>query len=340
MARRGTRVTICIGVLFALLIVFSLLDLAWASRLLTFGEVFDVITGNGTWANKILVKENIYRVIFGILVGAGLAVCGCTMQAMFRNPMASPYLLGLSSGASLGAAIGILFTIPFIPYLILTPALAFVFCFITMLLVYGVSRVGGSAHTETLILTGIAVSSLMSAIVSFLTFIAGDQMADIVFWSMGSLSRIEPEYFAVVAPVIVAGILVIISYSKSLNAMMLGDSHALDLGIDVGRTRFMLLIVTTAITSAAVAFAGSIGFVGLIIPHIIRIILGPDNRLILPVSALGGAAFLVMCDYLAHMVATVAAQFGVLPIGVLTALVGAPYFIYLLRRKKSEVGWT
>lgn len=337
MAQKRTRIILSIAVLSVILVIATLLELSWAAQRIPFREVFDVILGKGSWANNIIVKDNATRLIFGLFVGAGLAVCGCAMQAMFKNPMASPYLLGLSSGASLGAAIGILFTIPFIPYLIVTPILAFIFCLITMFIVYGVSRIGGSARTETLILTGIAVSSLMSAIVSFLTFIAGDQMADIVFWSMGSLSRAEFENVLVIAPVIILGIMLMVTYSKELNAMMLGDSHALDLGIDVAKARLTLLVTCTIVTAAAVSYAGSIGFVGLVIPHIFRIILGPDNRHLLPISAFGGAVFLVLCDYLAHIVA---AQYGVLPIGVLTALVGAPYFIYLLRRRKSEVGWS
>ena len=337
MAQKRTRIALSIAVLTVMLVVAVLLELSWAAERIPLREVFDVIFGRGSWANNIIVKDNATRLIFGLFVGAGLAVCGCAMQAMFKNPMASPYLLGLSSGASLGAAIGILFTIPFLPYLVVTPVLAFIFCLITMFIVYGVSRIGGSARTETLILTGIAVSSLMSAIVSFLTFIAGDQMADIVFWNMGSLSRAKTENVLVIAPVIILGIMLMLTYSKELNAMMLGDSHALDLGIDVAKARLVLLVICTLVTAAAVSYAGSIGFVGLIIPHIFRIILGPDNRYLLPMSAFGGAVFLVLCDYLAHVVA---AQYGVLPIGVLTAMVGAPYFIYLLRKRKSEVGWS
>lgn len=328
---------VCTVVVLAILVIAVIYDLTWATYRISFGDVVDVITGNGTWANNILVKDNAQRVAIGALVGSGLAACGCVMQAVFRNPMASPYILGLSSGASLGAAIGLIFAIPFIPMAVATPLLAFITCLATMFLVYGVAHVGGSTHTETLLLTGIAISSMMSAVVSFLTFIAGDKMEDIVFWSMGSLSRADWGEIAVVAPMVFIGIAVMSCYSKSLNAIMIGDSHAMDLGIEVGKTRLTLLIASTVVTAAAVSFVGAIGFVGLIIPHIFRIILGPDNRTLLPVSALGGAAFLILCDYLAHVVAP---EYGVLPIGVLTALVGAPYFIYLLRRRKSEVGWS
>ena len=328
---------VCTVVVLVILVIAVIYDLTWATYRISFGDVVDVIMGNGTWANNILVKDNAQRVAIGALVGSGLAACGCVMQAVFRNPMASPYILGLSSGASLGAAIGLIFTIPFIPMAVATPLLAFITCLATMFLVYGVAHVGGSTYTETLLLTGIAISSMMSAVVSFLTFIAGDKMEDIVFWSMGSLSRADWGEIAVVAPMVFIGIAVMSCYSKSLNAIMIGDSHAMDLGIEVGKTRLILLIASTVVTAAAVSFVGAIGFVGLIIPHIFRIILGPDNRTLLPVSALGGAAFLILCDYLAHVVAP---EYGVLPIGVLTALVGAPYFIYLLRRRKSEVGWS
>lgn len=333
---RSRRIAV-IAALAAMLAAGVLLDLKWATFRISVSDVVDVALGHGTWANRILVEDNAQRVVIGGFVGAGLAVCGCAMQAVFRNPMASPYLLGLSSGASLGASIGLLFAIPFVPAALATPLLAFVTCFLTMLLVWGVSRVGGSARTETLLLTGIAVSSMMSAVVSFLTFIAGEKTEDIVFWSMGSLSRAGWGEIAVVSPLITVGALFIMAYAKDLNAMMLGDAHALDLGIEVGRTRFRILLASTLVTAAAVSFVGAIGFVGLIVPHIFRILLGPDNRALIPISAFGGAAFLILCDWLTR---TVALDYGVLPIGVLTALVGAPYFIYLLRRRRSEVGWS
>jgi len=334
--RNKSKILICAGVLAVLLLIFAMLELSWATTPIPFIDVINTILGHGSWANNILVRDNAIRLLMALLVGSGLAVCGCTMQAVFRNPMASPYIIGLSSGASLGAATGILITVPLIPYFILAPVLSSITCFLTMMLVYGVSRMGGKAHTETLILTGIAVSSMLSAVVSFLTFIAGDKMADIVFWNMGSLSRADLTEALIIMPIIILGVMIIISYSKSLNAMMLGDFHAMDLGIDVAKVRFKLLVVTTIVVAAAVSFAGTIGFVGLIIPHIFRIILGPDNRVLIPVSAFGGAVFLAMCDYFSHIVAS---QYGVLPVGILTAMVGAPYFIYLLRRRKNEVGW-
>ncbi|MDR3282625.1 MAG: iron ABC transporter permease [Candidatus Methanoplasma sp.] len=335
---RRAKLLLTVAVLTATLALSILLDLSWARHPLSLGEVWAAITGHGTWANNIIVNSiNAPRVVFGVFVGAGLAVTGAVMQAVFRNPLASPYILGLSSGASLGAAVAVLFSVPLIPIAIAQPALAFVFCFGTMLLVYMLSRAGGNVRTETLILAGVAVSSLLSAAVSFLTYIApSDKMGDIVFWSMGSLSKVTWSEMAFSIPVIVAGVAVMLTQLKSLNAMMLGDAHAMDLGVDVKKVRLFLLVVSTLVVAAAVAFVGAIGFIGLVIPHIFRLLLGPDNRIVVPLSAFGGAAFILLCDYAAHVAA---AQYGVLPIGVVTAFIGAPFFIYLLSRKRSEVGW-
>ena len=339
MMERKAIIIVTLVVLLFISVICIFLDLSWvsSSHSYSFKEVWDALLGNGSWgSNKIVREINAPRVVIGLFVGAGLAVAGTAMQAVFRNPLASPYILGLSSGASVGAAISMLFVIPFIPTLIVTPFLAFVFCFATMILVYSMARVGGTVRTETLILSGVAVSSLLSAIVSFLTFIAGDKLEGIVFWTMGSLGNATWSEIMFVAPIIFVCSLVLMMQAKPLNAMMLGDIHAMDLGIDVKNTRLIVLIFTTVVVAAAVSFVGVIGFIGLVIPHMLRIILGPDNRVIMPMGMVAGAAFLVICDYLTHIVA---AQYGVLPIGVVTALIGAPVFIFLLIRRKKEVGW-
>ncbi len=328
-----------IAILAVLLSVFALLDLSYARTPLSLNDVWNVLTGNGTWANNIIVKNvNGPRLVFGIFVGAGLALTGAVMQAVFRNPLASPYILGLSSGASLGAAISIVFTISFIPAAIVQPMMAFVFCFITMVLVYMISRSGGNMiRTETLVLAGVAISALISALVSLLTYIApSEKMQDIVFWSMGSLGNVEWEEMAFAIPLIVIGCALMMTQARNLNALMLGDAHAMDLGVDVRRVRLFLLIISSMVVAACVAFVGTIGFIGLVIPHIFRLILGPDNRVLLPISTLGGATFIIMCDYAAHAVSE---SISILPIGVVTAIVGAPFFIYLLCSKKREVGW-
>ena len=337
--RRITRIGLTAIVLIAVTLVFVLLDLAWAgTRILSLGEVWSALIGDGTWANDIIVNHrNAPRIIAAIAIGAGLAVTGCVMQAVFRNPLATPYILGLSSGASLGSAFAIML-VPTSMMAFSQPILAFAMCLLTTFLVYTVSRSGGTmVRTETLVLAGVAISSLFSAVVSFLTYVApSDKMQNIVFWTMGSLGGVGYEELAVVLPIVIIGIILMLTQCRNLNAMMIGDSHAMDLGVDVRKVRIALLIVSSFVVAACVAFVGTIGFVGLVIPHILRMVMGPDNRLIMPMSVIGGAAFLLISDWVAHIVAP---SYGVLPIGVVTALVGGPFFIYLLCRRKREVGW-
>lgn len=338
-ARKVSKIGICVIVLIALLLIFILLDLSWASdRMLSLSQVWDALMGRGTWGTDIIVNEtNLPRITIGVFVGAGLAITGCVMQAVFRNPLADPYILGLSSGASLGSTVAILTSAAWIPLSIAQPVLAFVFCLLTMVVVYAISRTGGSVRTETLVLAGVAVSSLISAIVSFLTYVAPEEkIGSIVFWSLGNLGSVEWSEMALVVPLIVIGCAVMLTQCRNMNAMMIGDAHALDLGVDVRRVRIMLLAVSALVVAACVAFVGTIGFIGLVIPHIFRIILGPDNRVIAPMSVLGGAAFIIMCDFISHFTAQL---YGTLPIGVVTAIIGAPFFIYLLCRRRRDVGW-
>lgn len=321
-----------------LLFIFAVLDLAQAYIPLSFEDAFWALLGQGSETNIIIVQNmNLPRVIMACLVGAGLGIAGAVMQALFRNPMASPYILGLSSGASLGAAIGLTFTVAWMPSLLLIPLLAFIACMGTLFLVYYISNVGGRVQTETLLLSGIAVGSLLSALVSLLTYLAGDQMSGIVNWTMGNLTNASWDNIIIVSPLIFAGCWVMMLCSRDLNAMMLGDAHAQDLGVEVKKVRLQLLIASALVTAAAVAFVGVIGFVGLVVPHILRIVMGPDNRALLPASLIGGAAFLMMCDYISRVIAP---SIGILPIGIVTSIIGAPYFIYLLRRRRNEVGWS
>ncbi|MCQ2071248.1 MAG: iron ABC transporter permease, partial [archaeon] len=294
---RRALIAVSLAVIVVIAFLCVLLDLSWVSdgRSYTFGEVFDALMGRGSWGSNIIVRDiNAPRVVAGMFIGAGLAVAGSAMQAVFRNPLASPYLLGLSSGASVGAAFSMLFTVPFIPPAVVTPVLAFVTCFGTMILVYSMARTGGSVKTESLILSGVAVSSLLSALVSLLTFISGDKLEGIVFWTMGNLSNVDWNEITFMAPVIVLCSVFLLTQCKNLNAMMLGDVHAMDLGVDVRKTRLFVLVMTTVIVASAVSFAGVIGFIGLVIPHILRIILGPDNRTLMPLSIVAGAAFIII----------------------------------------------
>ncbi len=333
-----TRATWALVILLLTLTLSAILDLSWAPRPLSFSEVLDVLLGSGTWGNNIIVGRNSARIVAAMFIGAGLSVGGAVMQAVFRNPMASPYTLGLSSGACFGAAVGMLFSIPFIPPNISVPALAFMSCLTTMTIVYSLAHTGSGVRVETLLLAGIAVGAMFSALVSFLTFYSGDRIEGIVFWTMGSLGSItwESGQVYVLVPMVSLCVCVLAIYSRDLNAMMIGDAHAMDLGVDVRAVRIRVVLVTTVMVATSVAFVGSIGFVGLVVPHVFRILLGPDNRLLVPFSAIGGAAFMLLCDYTSHALVYV---YGVLPIGIITSLIGAPYFIYLIRRRKREVGW-
>jgi len=335
---KGRRRLIAVfAALFLILLIFMILDLTQAFIPLSFEDAFWALFGIGSNTDVIIVqKMNLPRVIMGCFVGAGLGIAGAVMQAVFRNPMASPYILGLSSGAALGAAIGMTVTIPFLPTMLLVPLLAFVTCMATLFLVYSISRVGGRVPTETLLLAGIAVGSFLTALVSLLTYLAENQMQGIIYWTMGNLTNATWDNMLIVAPLMFAGCILMVTCSRDLNAMMLGDAHALDLGVEVSKVRIQLLVASALVTAAAVAFVGVIGFVGLVVPHILRIVMGPNNRVLLPASLLGGAAFLLMCDYISRVIAP---SIGILPIGIITSLIGAPYFIYLLRRRRSEVGW-
>ncbi len=336
-SKRKRRTITVFAALFSILFIFLVLDMAQAFIPLTFSEAFWALLGKGTETNNYIIwNHNLPRVLMACLVGAGLGISGAVMQALFRNPMASPYILGLSSGASLGAALGLTFAIPLLPQMLTIPLFAFASCIATLFVVYFISSIGGRVPTETLLLAGIAVGAFLSALVSFLTYLAGDQLQGIVYWTMGNLTNTKWENIMVVGPLIIAGCMIMVSSSRDLNAMMLGDAHALDLGVEVKSVRLNLLVASALVTASAVAFVGVIGFVGLVVPHILRILLGPDNRVLLPASILGGAAFLMMCDYISRVIAP---KIGILPIGIVTALIGAPYFIYLLRRRRNEMGW-
>ena len=286
----------------------------------------------------ILLQIRMPRVLLGALVGFALALCGAIMQGLFRNPLADPYLLGIAGGATAGAAaitaLGLL-TIP----LALSGG-AFLGAVIAVAIVYGISRTRlGQVSNYTLILAGVAIAALFSSLTTFLIFISADQqLRHIVFWIMGSLAAASWSAVASLAVVIsVAGVLAFLG-AGGLNAMALGEDMARHLGLDPQRLKKGLLGLTTLLTAAAVCVSGTIGFVGLIVPHAMRLILGPDHRLLLPASALAGASFLVFCDTLARTLASPTE----IPVGIITSIFGAPFFLYLLRFHKkirqNEIG--
>ena len=270
------------------------------------------------------------RVLTSILVGAGLGACGVVLQAVLRNPLADPYLLGTSSGAGLGAVLAIILGLS-ASYL---PLAAFIGAALSIILVYNIAREGNSVPVQSLILGGVIVAITLSGIVVFLVSLFGNEtLHGMLWWLLGNLQVYDFKVLALVAAIVVLGIGVLFVFSQDLNAISLGEEQALHLGIEVERVKKVLLAITALVTGALVSVSGMIGFVGLIIPHMARMIVGPNHKALIPASCLGAAAFLILCDTLSRSLLPPVE----IPIGVITALVGAPVFIVLLR-KKQRVG--
>jgi len=287
-----------------------------------------------TWPHSytsIVMDVRLPRVLLGMLVGMGLAVSGCAMQGLFRNPMASPYVCGLSSGGAFGAALAVNLGLAYI----FLPFFAFLFATLTVFFVYMISRVNNKVPTETLLLSGIALSSFFSALVSLMLYFADQQLERIVFWMMGGLWASTWDKVAVTLPLIVVAVPLFYVLSRELNAMLLGEENATDLGIKVESTKRIILVLTAFTVGACVAVSGVIGFVGLIIPHIARIFVGPDHKILIPASVFVGGIFLILTDTLARTIIMPAE----LPVGIITSLFGVPFFLYLLRKRKERMGW-
>lgn len=274
------------------------------------------------------------RVALAVLVGAALSAAGALMQGVFGNPLADPGVVGVSAGAALGASTVIVLGFG-AGNAWAIPAGAFVTGMLTALLVYSISRSGGRSEVITLILTGIAVNAFAGAVLAFLTFAATtNQREQIVFWQMGTLSGALWPQVAVIVPLSVLGLLCAFMLAPQLDLLALGDDAARHLGVNIERLRIGTIAVVSILTAVAVAFAGIVGFVGLVVPHVIRMIMGPGNRVLVPASALGGALLLVVADTFART----AIPYAELPLGMLTALVGGPFFFYLLRSARSRTG--
>jgi len=294
-------------------------------------EIFGM-TLNVEGLETIILNVRLPRILLAGLVGAALAVAGATYQGLFRNPLADPYLLGVASGAGLGATIAFLipFTISWMSFGAV-PLFAFVGAMGAVAVVYSLARVGKTLPATTLILAGVALGAFLSSITCYLMTICGKELHGIVFWLMGGLSLTKWSEVGIVLPCVIAGVIIIWLHARPLNVMQLDEEQAQQLGINVERVKLILLGAATLITSAAVCFTGLIGFVGIIVPHAVRLIWGPDYRFLLPLSTLVGAIFLILADTLAHTILPPTE----IPVGVITAFCGAPFFLYLLRRKKG-----
>ncbi|MFJ4104511.1 FecCD family ABC transporter permease [Amycolatopsis japonica] len=276
------------------------------------------------------------RVVMTLLVGGVLGVCGALMQGVFGNPLAEPAVVGVSSGAAVGASLSIVAGWTFFGAFT-TPALGFAGGLVTTLLVYALSRSRGRSEVVTLILTGVAVNAVAMAIISFLMFSA-DQAAreQIVFWQLGSLAGSRWPYVMTVLPLVAVGVAVSVALARKLDLLALGERQARHLGVDVEKLRIGAVVVVALMAAAAVSYSGIIGFVGLIVPHGLRMLLGPGHRALIPASLFGGALLLAAADLGARTLFS----YADLPIGMLTALVGGPFFFWLLlRTRRRSGGW-
>ena len=286
--------------------------------------------GSVTWpaASEVIVWElRLPRVVAAMTVGAGLATAGAVFQALLRNPMADPYIIGTAAGASLGAVVALLLPFAFAGWLGLGLVQLFAFAggLATVLAVYAVARGRGGTPVVTLLLAGYAVSSLLAAGVALLMFVSGDRLAAVVSWLLGSLAGASWERLALAAPLIGISFGLLALRWRALNVLLLGEQPAAHLGVDVEREKRILTGLAALATTAGVAISGTIGFVGLVVPHLLRLAFGPDHRLLLPASMVYGAALLVLADLGARLA-------GGIPVGVVTAFVGAPFLLWLLRR--------
>lgn len=314
------------GVVIAFLLIFLLVAIVLSLML---GSVF--ISLEKLWQSEILWQIRLPRVLLAALIGLLLSTSGVILQGILRNPLADPYVLGISAGGAVGAALAITLGAQLLFFGLSVPVAAFVFALLAVYIVYNLSEVAGKASPETLVLAGVALSAFCSAILSLIIILTGN-LQSIYFWLLGSLSSASWLNVLTVIPYAVVGAGCTYFFSKELNALLLGEELASTLGVEVERTRFILISVASLMTAAAVSVSGLIGFVGLIIPHWIRLVIGPNHRLLIPVSALSGMLLMVVADTIARTVLSPVE----IPIGIVMALVGAPFFLYLLRRRRTE----
>lgn len=335
------------GAGFALLLLSAVISLSLGSAKLPLSHVWSILIHhipgvgaqvNVNWAQsseQIVMNVRLPRVLLAVLVGACLSLAGAGFQGVLRNPLADPYTLGVASGAAVGAAFLILFgfhTILLGKWTI--PMVAFVTGLVSLIVVIRLANVQGKYQLETIILSGVVVQAFLGSIVSFMVSLSDKVINEIVFWLLGSLALRGWSFMLVLIPYLAVGLLLLLSYGRTLNVFALGERQAAHLGVNVQRTRLVVLIVSTLITAAAVSIVGTIGFVGLVVPHLVRLMVGPDYRLLLPLTAIFGGIYVLWADTIARTLLSPTE----IPLGVVTAFLGAPFFAYLLRKNKRLAG--
>ena len=320
------------------LVIMLILSMAIGSVFISPVELWQVVSGsadNETF-RTILLSIRLPRTILIALVGAALAGSGAAYQGLFRNPLADPYLIGVASGAGLGAILAMSIRWPYTMLgLLAVPMAAFITSLLTVYIVYTIAHIGGSVPTTNLILAGVAVSSFALSLTSFLMLRSSGEIRRAIGWLLGGVSLVSWDATLVLIPYLAIGLGTLVLGGYALNVMQFGDDQATQMGLNVRRAKFIIIVAASLVTAAAVSFAGIIGFVGLIVPHIVRILWGVDYRRLIPLSILSGASVLLIADVLSRIV--LAPQ--ELPVGVVTALAGAPFFLWVLRRAKNQGYW-
>jgi iron complex transport system permease protein len=338
---RGARSTlrrtifVCLSLLAGLFIVILFAAVIGSERL-PVGGALCALFSNGASScglspeqSAILLSIRLPRILLAASVGASLAAAGAGYQALLRNPLAEPYLLGISNGAAVGTMIALVFIGTAQEYEWSRPLMAFVGALGSTFIVYRLARGRTGATPEKLILAGVIVTTFLSSVIVFITTLMdATRIRSFTFWLLGDLSGTTSSLLVIVIIVAILGTIVLAANARSLNLLMLGERDAFDLGVEVERVRLMVFITASMLVGASVASSGSVGYVGLVVPHLVRLSIGSDNRTSIPAAALAGALFVVVADTVAR---TVIAP-RELPVGAITALVGAPLFVYLLRR--------
>ncbi len=280
--------------------------------------------------STIIKQIRLPRVILSLLVGASLGGAGTVFQSLFRNPMADAYIIGISSGSALGAVLAIAFRLRF--YILgfsPIPLFAFIGGISTVFLVYAISSRGRHNQMLNLLLSGLAINSFLSSLMSFLLLMSDTSLHESIYWLMGGFSGRGWEHIRIVVPYFITSILVLFLFTRELNILLLGDEQAKNLGVNAEQVRRIIIIFTSLLTASAVSVSGVIGFVGLVVPHILRLVIGPDNRTLFPASLFGGAILLTLSD----LIARIALSPSEIPVGIVTSLIGAPFFLSLLVKR-------
>ncbi|MEU7646445.1 FecCD family ABC transporter permease [Streptomyces huasconensis] len=337
--RTGPGLVVTLTALTVLLVLSVMAGLAIGSVQVPPGQVWGIVTQalGADWAEPdwsraretIVLDVRAPRVLLGAVAGAGLAVVGTALQALIRNPLAEPYLLGVSSGASLGAVTVIVFGVTLFGPVSLSVA-AFAGALGALLLVYATARTGGRITSTRLVLAGVAIAAVLTAVLDLLllTTDRGNEARAVLAWTLGGLGGVSWDTLWLPSAALLLGTGVLMAQARNLNLLLAGEEAATTMGLDVARFRARMFVLLSLVTGVLVAAAGPIGFVGLMLPHTVRLLVGGDHRRVLPTAALGGAVFLIWADIAARIVAAPLE----IPVGVLTALCGGPFFLWLMRR--------